>query len=115
MNRSLDVIADLSLVSGGGIEISVKADGNVIELGMEKVTHGYALANRTMSRQNRAQFLEHLQAALTKADLTLHVRIAKRVVALLTPSSRPTLLAKLSGVAPVEIKPLALFLAILKL
>lgn len=115
MSRSLDVIGDLSLLSGDGIEISVRANGQVIELGMATLAHGYSLANRISNRQQRAQLLEHLQTALTKSDLILHIRVAKRVVALLTPNSRPTFLAKLSGVAPVEIKPLALLLAILKL
>jgi len=114
MNRSLNVVGELSLLNGSGIEISIKADGRVIELGMDKVMHGYSLANRISNRRQRAQLLKHVQAALTKADLIVHIRVAKRVIALLTPRSRPTLLSKLSGVAPVEIKPLALLLAFLR-
>ena len=115
MTRALDVVGELSLLSGSGIKISCKADGRIIEVGIESIRHGYSLATKLSNRRQRAQMLKHIQEALDMADLTIHFRVAKRTVALLKASSRPTLLSKLSGVAPVEIKPLALLLAVLKI
>ncbi len=115
MQRPLDVVGELSLLSGSGVELSVRADGRIIELGIKTVAQGYALASQISDHRQRTQILEQAQDVLKMADLIIHFRVAKRTVALLSGNSRPTVLSRLSGVAPVEIRPLALLLAMLRL
>ncbi len=115
MTRPLDIIGELSLMSGSNIELSIKANGRIIELQVASLKDGYSLASELNGRQQLTQKLEQFQEVLAMSDLALHFRVAKRIVALLTPHSRPTLLSRLSGVAPVELKPLALLLVLLRL
>ena len=115
MTRPLDIYADLTLMSDSGAKMAVKADGRVIELEMSSLKDGYLVANKLTNRQQRKQTLERSQQVLAMSDVVLHIRIAKRIIALLTPQSRPTLLSRLLGIAPVEIKPLALFLVLLRI
>ena len=115
MTQPLDIFAELSLLSGSGVAMSIKANGRVIELEMASLKDGYLIANKLTDRQQRKGILERFQQILAMSDVVLHIRIAKRVIGLLTPHSRPTLLSRLFGIAPVELKPLALFLALVRI
>ena len=115
MKKPINIFGELSLLSGSGLEISIKADERIIELEMVKIRDGFSLAKRFSDRRQRRKNLERLQTLLAMADLIVHIRVAKRLVGLLTPHSHPTLLAKFFGVAPVELKPLALILVLLRL
>ena len=53
MQRPLDVVGELSLLSGG-VELSVRADGRIIELGIKTVAQGYALASQISDHRQRA-------------------------------------------------------------
>ena len=114
MTRPLDIFAELSLLSDSGAEMAIKANGRVIELEMSSLKDGFLVAKKFTDRQQRKQTLERSQQVLAMSDVVLHIRIAKRIIGLLTPQSRPTLLSRLFGIAPVELKPLALFLALLR-
>ncbi len=115
MTQPLDIFAELSLLSDSGIEMAIKGNGRVIELEMASLKDGYIIAKKFSDRQQRKQALKLSQQVLATSDVVLHIRIAKRVIGMLTPHSRPTLLSRLFGIAPVEIKPLALFLALLRI
>jgi len=54
-----------------------------------------------------------MQRALQVADLTLQFRVRQLVVAQFSPQSRPTLMSRLLGLGPVQVRTLASLRALL--
>jgi hypothetical protein len=108
----LAVSADLSLRSARGETIAVTAGGAVITVTLPRLRLASAFG-AVADRRSRAMLLAGLHRGLQAADLTLQVEVRRRVVARLSPRSRPTLLSRLLGLGALQLRPLSIGRALL--
>ncbi len=108
----VDVLGELSVLSEGAGELRVAAKGAVISVDLPSVGAGRILARQVAARMKRHEAIERLHAGLRLADLTLEVSVAGTPVAHLAPASEATLLSRLLGVSPMQLKPMGLVRAL---
>lgn len=112
MRRPVDVLGELSVTSEGGEKLRVEGRGDAISIALPSLWVGRSLARPTAGgRSKRKAAISRLQAGLRRADLTLQVHVAGRPIARLAPHSEATLLSRLMGLGPMELKPMGLLLA----
>lgn len=115
MNVPLNVFAQLSVLSDRGETISVSAEDNLVIVDLPDFWTSRALVKRQFpNRANRETSIDQLHNGLKQTDLSVEFRVARRLVARLNPQSRPNLLSRLLGVAPVELLPIPLLLSMLQ-
>ena len=112
--KPLAVFADLTLLAADGERVTIAADGPVITFTLPRLpSRRWALGPRA-DRGQRRSLLARLHRALQIADLTLQFKVRRRLVAQLRPASRPTLVSRLLGVGPIEVRLLPGMLALLR-
>lgn len=111
---AVDVLGELSVTDEGGEQLRVAGRGDVVSVDLPSLWVGRSLAKQTAGRSARQAVISRLQAGLRRADLTLQVHVAGRPIARLAPNSEATLLSRLLGLGAMELKPMALLLAILR-
>lgn len=105
VSNSLGVFARLT-VSVAGHEFSVQADDGVgINIELPNLRAGWVLFKQCPTRRQRVKFLEHLQAGLLASGLQLEFRLAGRIVAVLGAAHRPSLVAAILGLGPLQLRP----------
>jgi len=110
----LAVFADLTLLAADGERVTVAADGPVITVTLPQLrSRRWALGPR-IDRGGRRALLARMHHALQVADLTLQFKVRRRLVAQLRPASRPTLVSRLLGVGPLEVRLLSSLLSLLR-
>ncbi len=114
MTRPIDVLGELSVTGEGGEQLRLDGQGDAITVTLPNLRAGRSLAKQTAGRLKRKELLGRLQKALRLADLTLQVHVAGTPVARLTPHSEASLLSRLLGLGAVELKPMALILAVFR-
>jgi hypothetical protein len=102
------------VVCEGCGELRVAARGAVISVHLPSLSAGRSLAGQAAKRSKRREAISRLHAGLRFADLTLKVRVGGTLIAHLAPNSKTTLMSRLLGVGPMELKPLGLFLALIR-
>ncbi|MDJ0862294.1 MAG: hypothetical protein QNJ82_08655 [Gammaproteobacteria bacterium] len=107
----VDVLGELSVLSGEGAQFSVAAKGDRISVELPSLAAGRSVAKQAAGRLQRKAMLSKLHAGLRVADLTLEVNVAGTLVAHLAPDSETTLLARLLGISPMRVRPLGLLRA----
>lgn len=110
----IDVLGELSLVSEGSGELRVAAQGDVISVDLPSLSAGRSLARQAAGRAKRREAIDRLHAGLRFADLTLNVNVAGTLIAHLAPNSETTLMSRLLGVGPMELRPMGLLLALVR-
>lgn len=116
VNAPLNVFAQLSMLNDTGEAISVSAENQIIWVDMPSVALSRSLSKQYMSRRAaREKLLHNVHEGLKYADLAVEFRVAKRIVARLRPQSRPNFLSRLLGYGPLELQPIPILLALLRL
>jgi hypothetical protein len=105
MTGPLNVFAQLSILGGNGEEISVSAKDEIITIDFASFWVGRSILKSQFSNRNKREtMLQRLQNGLQYADLALEFRVARRVIARLSPQSRPNWLSRWLGYGPLELK-----------
>jgi len=110
----LAVTADLSLQAASGEAITVTGDGAVVTFTLPHLRLYPGALGPLADRKRRVEVLTRLQRGLQIADLTLQVRLRDTVLAQLGPQSQPSLLSRLLGLGPLQVRPLRLLRALLR-
>jgi hypothetical protein len=110
----VDVIGTLTVTSESGEQFHVEGGGCEIAINLPNLWIGQSLLKQTSGRKKRQTMIRKAHAMLRRADLRLRVRIAGQSVAYLSPDSQESLISKLFGLGAVELKPLALLLAVIR-
>ena len=109
----VDVLGELAVLNECGGEFRVAAQGAIISVELPSLSAGRKLAGQAAGRKTREATIQRLHKALRLGDLTLNVNVAGRQVASLTPDSQDSLLSRLLGVAPMELRPVGLLRVLL--
>lgn len=114
MSTSLDVSAQLSLTNENGKNILVSAEKQTITVILPTLwVANTALKQATLGR-NRSLMIADAHAVLKHTDLMIEFRIADRVIALIGPQTRSSLLSRLVGLGSIELKIVPILLSLTK-
>jgi hypothetical protein len=115
MTGPLHVFAQLSILGGNGEEILVSAKDEIITIEFASLWVGRSILKSQFSnREKRETLLQKLQNGLQTADLALEFRVARRVIARLSPQSQPNWLSRWLGYGPLELKLLPILLSLFR-
>jgi hypothetical protein len=89
-------------------ELKVRAHRERIIVELQSWHTALQLWRQSEAVKNLNSVLEGLRAALSNADLMVHICLAGRTVARLGPRAHPNLSARLLRLAPFELRPLML-------
>ena len=110
----IDVNGKLSVTAETGEQFFIEAGGDQIAINLTNLWIGRSLAKQGLGRKKRQAMIRKVHATLRRTDLSLRVRIAGQSVAYLSPESKESLLSRLFGLGPLELKPLAFLFAFLR-
>lgn len=114
MARPVVFLGELAVTGEKGEQLRVQGRGDAIAINLPNLWTGRSLARQTQGRTERQLAISRLQKLLQRADLTLQVEIANKPIAYLSPHSRITFLSRLLGLGALELKPLALLVAVFR-
>ncbi len=98
----LEIVGQLSILADES-PLQVDFRGSVIEVALPDLQTALRLA-KGVSRGDRRSWMRSIQASLARAGLELQVSVGHRQVGRLAAKSRSSWLARLLGVAPMELK-----------
>lgn len=114
MSVPVDVNGRLSVTAETGEQFDVEAEGDEIAINLTNLWIGRSLAKQGLDRKKRQAMIRKVHTALRRTDLSLRIQIAGQSVAYLSAASKESLLSRLFGLGPLELKPLAFLLATLR-
>lgn len=93
----LSVETDLALAVDG-IDVTVESTGSRLLVGVETVPEALEIATR------HADADRHIHTLLTATGITAEIRVRDRIVAVVGADARQTILSRVLGTAPVELR-----------
>jgi len=114
MARPVEFLGELAVTAEKGEQLRIEGRGDSIAIILPNLWTGRLLARQAPGRSKRQLAISRLQKILQRADLVLQVEIANKPIAYLSPHSRITFLSRLLGLGALELKPLALFVAVFR-
>jgi hypothetical protein len=107
-----DIFARLAVVVEGH-DFSVQAADGEILIELPDLRAGWALLRMWPIRRKRAKIIELVQAVLTTCGLRLEFRLADTTIAVPGTGVRRSLISRVFGLKPLELRPLQMLLAII--
>ena len=111
MKLPLDVQGRLLLQVSDGPPLRVEGEGDVLHVSVARATEGWRLWRCLPRRRARTAVLRRLHRGLGTSDLELRFSVAGRVIARLDGRVKSNLSARVLGLAPMELRPMALLAA----
>jgi hypothetical protein len=94
----------VDLIGPNGERISVRGSGASIEIDIERTSFRFRVLSQLPSRRTRTRWLQAGQSALRLAGLAIVVLVDGRPIAYYSGESRGSLLARVLGLGPVDLK-----------
>jgi hypothetical protein len=111
MTGPLDIFARLEIVGEDGTELNVFAGERTIRLECGRFRGFQKLLRSFDASADRKAWFSRIDDILLRADLSLEIRIAQRIVARLGPLSRPNFWSRILRAEPAQLYPFSLLVS----
>lgn len=111
-NDPLLVTGTVSLAGPNGERFQIRGAGDLIEVNIARASLNIGLLSRLPSRSMRRHWLLAGQPALCQAGLSIEILVGGRPVGVYDGQTTGSLLARVLGLGPINLKPFQLLLVL---